>query len=126
PVVRPDGQVTVPVFPTSLLDRALYVGHTADVWLQRRVTTPDQVRTASAYRGPSEPRVAFVLGAGNVSSVGASDCLHKLYAEDQVCVLKMNPVNEHTGEFVEVAIRALTEEGFVRVLYGGATEGEHL
>ncbi|WP_052666509.1 aldehyde dehydrogenase family protein [Nitriliruptor alkaliphilus] len=126
PVVRPDGQVTVPVFPTSLLERATYVGHTADVWLQRSVTSPEQVRTALAYRSWSDPKVAFVLGAGNVSSVGASDCLYKLYNEDQVCVLKMNPVNEHTGQFVEVAIRALVEEGFVRIIYGGAKEGEHL
>ncbi len=126
PVVRPDGRVTVPVFPTSTLDRALYVGHTADVWLQPSITSPDQIRTAAIYRRWSQPRVSFVLGAGNVSSVGASDCLQKLYAEDQVCVLKMNPVNEHTGEFVEVAIRSLIEEGFVRVIYGGAAEGEHL
>lgn len=126
PTVRPDGQVTVPVFPTSGLDRATYAGHRAEVRLLPEVTHPSAMRTASNYRSTQDPRVAFVLGAGNVSSAGPADVLHKLFVEDQVCVLKLNPVNEHLGEYLEIAMQPLVREGFVRIVYGGAKEGQHL
>jgi hypothetical protein len=126
PWIRDDGQVVVPVFPTSRLDAATFVGHKAEVWLRPEVTHPSAMRTATNYREQQTGRVAFVLGAGNVSSAGPADVLHKLYAEDQVCVLKLNPVNEHLGEYLEVAMQPLVREGFVRVVYGGAKEGQHL
>lgn len=126
PRVRPDGQVTVPVFPTSNLDRATFVGHRAEVWLEPHVTRPEEVRTASNYRHRQPPRVAFVLGAGNVTAAGPADVLQKLYAEDQVCVLKLNPVNEHLGEFFETSLQPLLREGFVRVVYGRAEQGQYL
>ncbi|MBI3724338.1 aldehyde dehydrogenase family protein [bacterium] len=71
-------------------------------------------------------KVALVLGAGNVAAIGPTDVLYKLFMEDQVCLLKMNPVNEYLGPFIERGFRALVEGGFLRVVYGGAAVGKHL
>lgn len=126
PTTRPDGQVVVPVFPTSKLDAATFVGHRAEVWLQPHVTL-DTVRTATLYEDPpSEGRVCFVLAAGNFSASGPSDALHKLFVDGEVCVIKMNPVNEQLGPYVERSLTPFVREGFVRVVYGGVEAGRHL
>jgi hypothetical protein len=54
------------------------------------------------------------------------DALYKLFVEGQVVILKMNPVNEYLGPFVDRAFSALSERGFFRVVYGGAEEGKYL
>jgi len=38
----------------------------------------------------------------------------------------MNPVNEYTGPFVERSFRPLVDDGFLRVVYGGADVGDYL
>ena len=83
---------------------------------------------AAAYRPDAdrEGGVALVLGAGNVASIGPMDVLYKLFVENRVVVLKMNPVNDYLGPFVERAFAPLVAEGFLRVVYGGAGEGHHL
>ena len=81
------------------------------------------------YRGAIselEPRVALVLGAGNVASIGPLDVVHKLFVEGQVCLLKMNPVNAYLGPFIERAFKRLVDDGFLRLAYGGADVGEYL
>jgi hypothetical protein len=128
PRTRAGGQVVAPVFPTSFYDKALFSGFTAEVWMQPRVTLANLRETqAAAYRNKNHAgKVALVLGAGNVSSIGPMDVLYKLFAEDQVVILKMNPVNEYLGPLVEEAFRALVAPGFLRVVYGGAAEGAYL
>ena len=41
--------------------------------------------------------MCLVLGGGNVSSIPPMDVLYKLFVEDEVVLLKMNPVNEALG-----------------------------
>ncbi len=126
--VLPNGQVAVRVFPGDVIDRLLYGGFKADVWMQPGVT-PDNLHdhTAGHYRDPSpRGKVALVLGAGNVSSIGPLDAVQKLFAEGQVVVLKLNPVNEYLGPFVEDAFSSLVRDGYLRVVYGGAEVGAHL
>ncbi len=123
----PDGRVAARVMPAGLLDRATYLGTTADVWMDREVTLetlPDTM--AAAYRTPPPPRVCLVLGAGNASSIGPLDVLHKAFVELQVVVLKMHPVMAHLGPVHEAALAPLVRAGILRVVYGGAAEGGHL
>ncbi|MEX1178304.1 MAG: aldehyde dehydrogenase family protein [Nitriliruptor sp.] len=127
--LAPNGQVVAKVFPTELNDNVLFPGFTGEIRLQRHVTLDQAVeRIGRIYRpgGKPEPGVALVLGAGNVSSIGPMDVLTKLFAEDRVCVLKMNPVNEVLGPHIVEAFQALIREGFLRVVYGGGKEGAHL
>lgn len=121
----PDGRIAVEVFPRTRFDRLLFAGHHAEVWMEPGVTAANVADTmARPYRGEAAaPGVALVLGAGNVSAIATTDVLHMLLVENQVVLLKMNPVNEHVGPFVEQAFRALVSRGFLRVVYGGADEG---
>jgi acyl-CoA reductase-like NAD-dependent aldehyde dehydrogenase len=82
---------------------------------------------ALAYRaGAHRGKVVLVLGAGNVSSIGPMDLLYKLFAENQVVVLKMHPVNDYLGPLIEQAFQPLVEDGYLRVVYGDAREGQCL
>ncbi len=117
------GQKIARVFPQNLMDRALFTGFVGEVWIE-----PGAEATQGAcYRNKRESgRVALVLGAGNVSSIPPMDVIHKLFVEDEVVVLKMNPVNAHVGPRLERAFRALIDDGFLAVVYGGAEVGAHL
>ncbi|MDF1563180.1 MAG: aldehyde dehydrogenase family protein [Deltaproteobacteria bacterium] len=125
---RPDGQVVAPVFPTDTWDKLMYQGFTAEVWMDPEVSLAELPSTQAAfYRDPPEGgKVALVLGAGNVSSIGPMDALYKLFVEGQVAVLKMNPVNAYLGPFIEEGFAELISRGFLRVVQGGAAEGEYL
>jgi acyl-CoA reductase-like NAD-dependent aldehyde dehydrogenase len=120
---RPDGQQVARVFPTNLQDRALFSGTIGEVWLE-----PGKPATQGAiYRQPPEKgKVALVLGAGNVSSIGPMDVFYKLFAEDEVVILKMNPVNAWVGPHLEVALKSLILPGYLSIVYGGAEVGGFL
>lgn len=126
--MRPDGQLVVQVFPSDLHDRLLSGGVRAEVWMQREVTAGNlHSHMAGFYRQPSpEGKVALVLGAGNIASIAPLDLLHKLYVEGQVCILKMNPVNDYLGPIFEEIFDDLVRQGFVRFAYGGTEVGSCL
>ncbi|HTP50905.1 MAG TPA: aldehyde dehydrogenase family protein [Anaeromyxobacteraceae bacterium] len=125
---RRDGQLVARVFPADGYDRVLLSGVRAEVWMEPGVTA-DNLRehVAGFYRRPGSPgRVALVLGAGNIASIPPLDLVHKLYAEGQVAILKMNPVNEYLGPIFEEIFAPFVERGFVRFAYGGADVGAFL
>ena len=123
------GQVVAPVFPTDAWDKVLFTGFSAEIWMDPTVTEATLTdHMAQLYREPGERKgsVALVLGAGNVSSIGPMDALYKLFVDGEVVLLKMNPVNEYLGPFMEEAFGELVRRGFFRVVYGGAREGDYL
>lgn len=126
---RTSGQVVAEVFPMNTMDKLLYGGFTAEVWMEPEVTMENLADHVGAIHRPGaevEPKVALVLGAGNVASIGPLDVVHKLFFEGQVSLLKMNPVNAYLGPFVEQAFGELIRDGFVQMAYGGAEVGEYL
>ena len=125
---RKDGRTVVKVFPCDIYDKLLYLGYSAEVWMQDGVT-PDNLleNTASAYEQlPTQGQVSLVLGAGNVSSIPPMDAIYKLFIEHQVVILKMNPVNEYLGPLFEDMFRPFVERGFFHVVYGAIEVGAHL
>ncbi|MFI5255516.1 MAG: aldehyde dehydrogenase family protein [Candidatus Limnocylindrales bacterium] len=118
---RPTPVTTTPrgvrLFPRSLAERLLLIGTTGEV-LTAAVPRPPEARHGG--------RVALILGAGNVSGIPAIDVLNKLFVDDQVVILKMNPVNAYLGPFMEQAFRRLIQGGFVRIVYGGGGVGAYL
>ena len=123
-----NGQVAVRVFPDDLLDGLLYRGFTADVWMEPGVT-PDNLSENVGLvhrRTDATPGVALVLGAGNVASIPTLDAIYKLYAEGCVVLIKLNPVNEYLGPFIEEAFAELIEAGFLKLAYGAAATGSYL
>jgi hypothetical protein len=71
-------------------------------------------------------KVALVLSAGNVSSIGPMDALYKLFVDNEVVVFKAHRVNDYLGPLFERGLRPLIEAGFLRVVYGGVEEGAYL
>ena len=125
---RPDGQVMAQVFPQTTYDRLFFMGVTAEIWMEPGVTAEELPKTqAIAYQEQKHGgKVALVLGAGNVASIGPMDILYKLFVEDQVVIFKTNPVNAYLGPLIEESFRTLIEQGFLQVVYGGAVEGAYL
>ncbi|RAL23509.1 aldehyde dehydrogenase [Lujinxingia litoralis] len=125
---RRDGQVVVDVFPLSTLDKLMYQGFTAEVWMEPGITPENLTEHTAGFYDQDLPegQVALVLGAGNVSSIGPLDVVYKLFAEGQVCLLKMNPVNDYLGPFIEEAFAEFIERGFLAMAYGGADVGAYL
>ena len=125
---RPDGQVVAPVFPSGAWDAILFPGFRSEVWMEPSVTLDTLSENQAAFYRQKSPegKLALVLGAGNVSSIGPMDALYKLFVDGQVVLLKMNPVNEYLGPFIDEAFAPLRERGFFRVVYGGAAEGDYL
>ncbi len=120
---RPGGQHVAEVFPRNTRDRVLFGGFKAEVWIEPGMPAAQ----GAVYKHPPHAgKVALVLGAGNVTSIAPMDALYKLFAESQVVVLKVNPLNAHTGPLLEEAFRSLIDDGFFAVVYGGADVGAHL
>ncbi|MFE1319620.1 aldehyde dehydrogenase family protein [Kitasatospora phosalacinea] len=123
-----DGRTFVDVFPATLSDRLLLNGFSARVRTLPGTTRARVLeRAAGEYRGRAgRPAVALVLGAGNVPAITPLDVLHKLYAEGQVVLAKMNPVNAYLRPHFEEVFREFVDRGWVRYVDGGAAEGAHL
>jgi acyl-CoA reductase-like NAD-dependent aldehyde dehydrogenase len=125
---KPDSRIAVQVVPANVFDKILYAGMTGEVWMEPGVDETEVKATqADVYQSPaSHAGVALVLGAGNVASLGPRDVLSKLFAEGKVVVLKANPVNDYLVPCWERAMAALIDEGFLRIVRGGAQVGAYL
>ncbi len=125
---RPEGRLSVQVLPASGFDRVLYGGQTGEIWFEPGLDEASiQAGQALAYRDPlAYAGAALVLGAGNVASLGPRDVLSKLFADGKVVVLKANPVNDYLVPYWSKALRVLIDEGFLRIVSGGAMVGAYL
>lgn len=118
-----DGRVGVRTIPADgLYDAIALFGFQATTWLARG-TTADNVHDyagALPAAGNHAPvKIALVLGAGNVSSIGATDTLYKIFQEGRVVLLKMNPVNDYLAPIMERAFQPLIAAGCLRIVTGG-------
>lgn len=125
---RPDGRLVIEVFPRDLSDKLLYGGMSAEMWMQPGVTAENLPETQAVHYKNPDPngKVGLVLGAGNIACIPVMDSLYKLFVENEVVVLKMNPVNEYLGPIFREVFAPLVERGFFEVVYGGAEQGRHL
>ncbi|MFN2108615.1 MAG: aldehyde dehydrogenase family protein [Anaerolineae bacterium] len=124
----PGGQVYAKVFPVDRYDSMLFSGMTAEVWMQPGLTR-EEVLDNQAWFYRQEPgggKVNLVLGAGNGAMLVPVDFLYKLFVEGSVVLLKMNPVNDYLGPIIEKGFRALIDQGYLHIIYGGVQEGSYL
>ena len=127
----PNGQIAARTLPHTIWDALLLSGVTVDVWMQPGVTRANlKDNCASAYdaKNPAHKtgKLALVLGAGNVAAIAPLDVFQKLFAENQVCLLKMNPVNDYLIEFLTPALKPLIDRGYLSIVRGGADVGQYL
>ncbi len=116
---RADGRLATQVFPTNAFENLLVHGLIVEV-----LTPPGAPHITHIQPHENSPgAIALVLGAGNVVSIPILDTLHKLYAENQVVLLKMNPVNDYAGPLIEQILAPYIDAGFLRLVYGDAAVG---
>ena len=122
-----NGQTAVRIVPHTLWDRLLLSGIRAEVWMQLGIDNAEvNERAAQTYAKPADARkgrVALVLGAGNIAAIPLLDTLQKLLVEDQVVLLKLNPVNDYLLPFFEAAFKPLIDRDFLAVIPGDAALG---
>ncbi len=124
----PSGQVVAQVLPATAIERILFQGLTAEVWMEPGLAV-DEVRAGQAapyFEADLAGKVALVLGAGNVAFLPYGQMMEKLFGQLQVVILKLNPVNDYLGPLMERAFKSLIDPGFLRIVYGGREEGSYL
>ena len=126
-----NGQVVARVLPHSLWDHLLLSGVTVNVWMEPGVTPATLAQNSAGIYDPSSPmhkvgKLALVLGAGNIAAIAPLDVFHKLFAENEVVILKMNPVNEYLSDFLIPALKPLIDRGFLRIVRGATDVGQYL
>lgn len=123
-------QLAVKVFPHNTIEKLLADGVTAEIWMEPGVTADNlAAHTGRCYQHADTTRsgkVALVLGAGNVAAIAPLDVLYKLLVEHEVCILKLNPVNEYLYEFFDAMLKPAIAAGAVRIVKGGADVGAYL
>lgn len=122
---RDDGQTVVDVFPANKWDALLLSGYRCEVWQEPGVTR-ETLPYASRFRRPGSKAggVSVVLGAGNVAAIPALDALYKLVSEGEVCLVKLNPVNDYLAPIFTEAFAPLSD--FVKFCRGDASVGAYL
>lgn len=126
---RANGQTVAQVFPFDTWDKLLWQGYSAEVWMAPGVTPGNLKSTmAHAYQPNmvSTPELGLVLGAGNVASIAPTDALYKLFVDNAVVIVKMNPVNEYLGPIFEDVFADFIAQDFMAIVYGGADVGTYL
>lgn len=129
PVVHRHGQYRIPVFPTHQLnDSLLFRPMKAETWLHPSINEQNIFSDESRrFRtGTADASIAVVLGAGNVSSIAATDMLSKVLTENLAVILKMNPVNDYLTAYFETAFKPLIDANLLRIVRGGREVGEQL
>lgn len=124
------GKIAVQILPTTMQDRTLFSGYSAEVWMEHGVTKENLPRHAARRFGTSvQPGVALVLGAGNVNAIPVLDALYKMVVEGQVCIVKLSEVNDYLLETFDTIFAPLVGPGYVRFVTGndgvGARLAEH-
>jgi len=125
---RPNGQTVARVYPNNLLEKLILDNYYIDVWMKEGVTPNNIEETVASFYKQANPKgnVSLVLGAGNVSSIVPLDIFYKLYAEGEVVLIKMNPINEYLGPIFEKIFEPFIKNGFIQFAYGGGDIGAFL
>jgi hypothetical protein len=127
PQMGPDARLRVPVFPAQgLFDGLTFQGFKVETRMLPGITAESLRQCPNGVPGrwnAKNPRIALVLGAGNVSSIPTTDAFTKLFQEGRSVLLKMNPVNEALGPVFERAYAPLIDAGYLQIIYGGGDVG---
>ena len=125
PRTNSQGMQCIPVLPvSSLFDRLIFMGLEAEVWRQANAVTEEKSATSWNASKSGCGQITGVLGAGNVSSIPATDMLHKLFHDREAVLLKLNPVNEYLEPFFNDAFRPLVDAKLLRIVCGGIEVGD--
>ena len=125
-----NGQLSIKAIPSSIWDHMILSGVKAEVWMQPHVNRNNLSNyIAQNLRKSSKKKngkIALVLGAGNISSIAPLDCFQKLFLENQVVLLKLNPVNEYLFEHLNFVLEPIISQGALKIVKGNGEIGHYL
>lgn len=123
-----DDQVVARVFPQNFYDRAFFIQTTADIYMEPGQSIADvEAGWAKIYNEDNEVgRICLMLAAGNSAQITPLGLLQKLFVENEVVILKTNPVNAYLTPFLEVAFAEFIQKGWLQIIGGGVEEGAYL
>ena len=126
--VGDNDQVVARVFPQNFYDRALFMQTTADIYMEPGFSMADvEAGWAKIYHGEGQTgRICLMLAAGNSAQITPLGLMHKLFVENEVVILKTNPVNAYLTPFLEVAFAEFIQKGWLQIVSGGIEEGAYL
>ena len=101
----------------------MFQGFSAEVWIEPNQTA-SQGQTYQSQK--SESAICAIMGAGNSASIPCMDVLYKLFVDNELVILKLNPVNDYIGPYIVRTFRALIESNIMTVVYGGGDIGAYL
>ena len=123
-----NGQLAVPVFPAKgLFDSLAFMGLHGIVRMKADVGI-DEIH-GNLRNIAANGRIAgitAVLGAGNVSSIPATDSLNRIFFDCRLVILKMNPVNQYLAGIFQRVFAPLIEAGLLRIITGAEDVGREL
>ncbi len=121
-------QLSVNVFPTSgLYDSLTFMGIRGSVRLHADIAETDlHGQLPETAANDKLPRLTAVLGAGNVSSIPATDSLNRIMFEGSRVLLKLNPVNEYLHPIFDRVFAPLIKANLLGILKGGSDVGSAL
>ncbi|MEN0064957.1 MAG: aldehyde dehydrogenase family protein [Myxococcota bacterium] len=122
-----NGRTAISVLPTSLRERVLFSGYSAEVWMEHGVTKENLTKHAARrFRTSVQPGVTLILGAGNINAIPVLDALYKMIIEGQVCLVKLSPVNDYLLDTFNTIFAPLVGPGYIRFVTGNAGVGSRL
>lgn len=124
----PGNRVAFTVLPSNPMEKILFNGFSAEVWMAPGVKAAEV--QAAAGLGALAPGksggVGLVLGAGNITSIPPLDVLYELVAENRAVLLKLNPILAGMLPVYEAALAPLIQFGVLRIVQGAADVGGYL
>lgn len=121
-----DGRLRVPVFPAKgVFDLLLFARMRCEVWTKAGISERELHGELLNRMNSAEGEVALVLGAGNVSAIPVTDTLTKMFQENKVVLLKLNPVNDYLLPVYEELFAPLIERGYLQIVKGDAQTGSY-
>ena len=108
------GRMYHTVFPKTNYEHALFAAHQQEVWF-----APGETPHQKMFDEMPEPEVLVLLASGNQMPQVGGDILHVVFAENAICVCKLNPVNDYLYEGLCKAFKPLLDNGLLFLVNGG-------
>jgi len=121
--IKGTNQVACEVFPRGLLG-LVFLGMRGEVWLQPGEEKARQGRPKEV--AGEEGALWLILGAGNQVPAVIGDIVHCMFMCNAAVVVKMNPVNDYLGTYLESSFQPLISKGYLQIVYGAAEVGKTL
>jgi len=122
---RSDGQYVADVFPASDDKMKPSKNWKCELRIQKG-KQPTQGATLTKKR--RDDSVGLVLGAGNVSALAVSDCLHLLFQQNTVVLYKVHPVRGYHEAFARKLFAPLIAKGYFETIVeeNGLADAQYL